>query len=240
MMQYKVRLYITKTIFDGVRIPIKKGAYLSILERESLLGSFDFKDGGQFLINEFLSSEQKIKILEILASLVNMYDVSGVKHKSKEKTYKILPTTIVGFAKAYRIDPEGGDCLLGRCVRHATCSQNKKVKDTSCHVVEFDAQPCMLIHHQIRASMKQNQYRTSICFNENTIIACMCDCKAGCEGNGRVICVHVLPIMYQITLLLFKELSHDILVEYANWWRNIHDTDFIEKNKDEIKKAYSF
>jgi hypothetical protein len=183
-----------------------------------------------------LSSENKLKILAILASLVNMYDVSACKNKSREKTYKILPTSIVGFARACRVDPEGGDRLLVRCVRHATCSQTDKVKKTTCHVVDFDRNPCLLVHHRMRASMKQNIYRCSICFNEETIIACMCDCKAGCEGNGRVVCVHILPIIYQITLLLFDELAHDILVEYANRWRTLHDAAFIEENKCEIKK----
>jgi hypothetical protein len=134
-------------------------------------------------------------------------------------------------------EPEGGDRLLGRCVRHATCSHSDKVKEKTCHVIKFDNQPCLLVHQRMRASMKQNVYNTSICFNENTIIACLCDCKSGCEGNGRIVCVHTLPIMYQITLLLSDELAHDILVEYSNQWRTLHDTDFIKENKDEIKRT---
>jgi hypothetical protein len=37
-----------ETTLEGVGIPVKKGAYLRILEKESLLSSFDFMDGGQF------------------------------------------------------------------------------------------------------------------------------------------------------------------------------------------------
>jgi hypothetical protein len=84
--------------------------------------------------------------------------------------------------------------------------------------------------------MKQNVYSTSVCFNENTIVACLCDCKSGCEGNGRVICVHILPIMYQITFELFESLANNILIEYANRYRTIHDNEFIQNNKQTIKQ----
>jgi hypothetical protein len=54
-------------------------------------------------------------------------------------------------------------------------------------------------------------------------------------GNGRIICVHVLPVIYQITLLLFDGLADHILVEYANRWRTIHEKKFIFKHELEIK-----
>jgi hypothetical protein len=120
-------MYDEKTT-EGVRFPIQKGSYLKLLQRDALITTFYFRDGGQFLIDEYLSSEQKLQILSIMASLVNMYDPTINANQNtlttRHKTYKILPTSIVGFARACRIDPEGGNRLLER-VRHATDTPTK-------------------------------------------------------------------------------------------------------------------
>jgi hypothetical protein len=78
-------------------------------------------------------------------------------------------------------------------------------------------------------------YSSTVCFNHEDLLCCSCDCRAGCEGNGKVLCVHILPLLYQITHFLFDGLADSILVEYANRWKSIQDYEFIKSQHDEIK-----
>jgi hypothetical protein len=151
-------------------------------------------------------------------------------------TYKLVPTTIVGFAEESRVQKDAGYQIVERCLRNAVDSQTKHIKNSECHIVLYNNKPSILVHHQVCALMKSNEYSTSMCFNDEDMIACKCECKAGCEGNGRVLCVHVLPLIYQITHLLFDGLADNILVEYANRWKSIHDYEFINDNHKKIKE----
>ena len=50
------------------------------------------------------------------------------------------------------------------------------------------------------------------------IIATRCQCHAGGEKEERVVCVHNLPLLYQLTLLLDDGLAEHLLVELCSRW----------------------
>jgi hypothetical protein len=97
----------------------------------------------------------------------------------------------------------------------------------------------LLIEHTVKASMKQIEYNVVVCFSENTVVACSCDCQAGCYEDGRVLCVHILPVIYQLTFLLFDGLADNILVELSNQWTAKYEQQVSSvEMKNEIRKYF--
>ncbi|MCU0329087.1 MAG: hypothetical protein MUE53_08855, partial [Chitinophagales bacterium] len=66
-------------------------------------------------------------------------------------------------------------------------------------------------------------YKTSVMFGSEGIIGCKCDCKAGSYNDKKIICVHILPVLLQFTVLLFDGLSEHLLCELANTWSSMSD-----------------
>ena len=65
--------------------------------------------------------------------------------------------------------------------------------------------------------MKQDTYQVEVAFTQENIIACSCTCKAGALDSERVLCVHVLPVLFLISQEMFKHLLEHILYEWADY-----------------------
>jgi hypothetical protein len=145
-----------------------------------------------------------------------------------------VPTTIVSFAEAARLHE--GFRLIMRCLRHAIDPQAFSLIYATGYIVLYEEQPALLLHHRVKASMKDQLYEVSVCFTEKTIISCQCSCKIGAMELERVMCVHVLPVIYQMTLMLFDGLADSCLIELANDWKNIEANGMTTTLKKEIKE----
>ena len=66
--------------------------------------------------------------------------------------------------------------------------------------------------------MNKEDYNTEVAVTSNTILCCRCSCNSGCEKNERVVCVHVLPVLFQLSMLLSDGLAQHFLIELANRW----------------------
>lgn len=55
---------------------------------------------------------------------------------------------------------------------------------------------------------------TQVIFTKDVIVSCTCTCKCGSHDDQRVVCVHILPIIYKITLLMYRGLAEHMLVEF--------------------------
>jgi hypothetical protein len=80
--------------------------------------------------------------------------------------------------------------------------------------------------------MKTTIYNTKVAFTGSKLIACSCDCKAGSFGIERVLCVHVLPILFQVCQLMHMALSEHILIELSNFFTDTRN--MIEVNEDTL------
>jgi hypothetical protein len=67
----------------------------------------------------------------------------------------------------------------------------------------------------IPASMKNDVYKTGIVATAKDILCCKCSCKCGSDGKERIVCVHNLPLLFLLTLLLFEDLAEHMLLEFA-------------------------
>jgi hypothetical protein len=134
------------------------------------------------------------------------------------------------------VHQDGKSRLLRRSIIHAVDQRSNKLSDknTKCSIVTYNNTPAILICHQINASMRPAHHNVVVCFNKDMIIASKCDCQAGCFVNGRALCVHIIPILYQITLLLFDGLAETLIIEFANHWQQI-SMDMDQIMKEEVK-----
>jgi hypothetical protein len=142
---------------------------------------------------------------------------------------------IVDFADVARLHK--GFRLIQRCIRHAIDPQTYSILFATVYIVDYNNKPCLLVHHRMEASMRNETHDVVVCFDDENIVACSCSCKVGGWKDHRIICVHVLPVIYQITLLLFDGMAEHVIVELSNHWRSITGTarEVSENDLAEIK-----
>ncbi len=57
------------------------------------------------------------------------------------------------------------------------------------------------------------------------------DCGAGPVGDSRHICIHIVPLLVELTLLLFNGLAEHFLVELAVQWKHEDDNNLSDEQK---------
>lgn len=78
----------------------------------------------------------------------------------------------------------------------------------------------LVVNNKIVASMKDSEYDVTNAFTKKDLIACKCDCHAVGHDKERVICVHTLPSIYLLPMLLDGSLSEHLLVELCSRWNS--------------------
>ena len=118
------------------------------------------------------------------------------------------------FADRSRI--HSGCRLLKRAVRHAMDPEGVSILSSSCCIIAHMNTTGLHINHTVKASMKKASYIVKTSFTSTDILAVSCECKAGSSANENVICVHILPVLLQLSLLIFDGLAEHMLCEIAN------------------------
>ena len=103
------------------------------------------------------------------------------------------------------------------------------IEDSSCSVVRFVKDEMkedvpqyyttgLLISTKVPPSFKtEAPYGVQVVVCNEGIVACRCSCKAGSQGCNRHVDVHVLPVLYQLTLFLIECLAEHLLYEVGQW-----------------------
>ena len=153
-------------------------------------------------------------VLEIFASLVE-YKNDFKFTKFDHKVYKALPSYFVHIANGSR--PDSGFRLLRRCTRHSMDTQVHNIQETRGTLFQNESGTIgMSMNNLVPDSMKQNKYYdVSVAFSSDELMTCQCDCKRGGEGDQKIVCVHILPIIFQLSLLLVEGLAENILLELS-------------------------
>jgi hypothetical protein len=196
-------------VFQNVTVPKEIPMYLQSLQP---IITFDLKKGASFIDDDSLNLQEVIDVLQIIQELVNIKKHNHEKD-DMQRTYSVIPTLLIDIANHARHE-HAGYRLLKRCIRHALDSASVDIQLAKVSVVKVDYETALLVEHKVRASMKQELYDVTVCFTKQTVIACSCTCKCGGQGTEKVLCIqHVLPVMYQMLLLVFEGLAEHILVE---------------------------
>ena len=69
------------------------------------------------------------------------------------------------------------------------------------------------LENNIPASMKACQYEPTVAFTSEGLLSCTCTCKCGGDHDDRIVCVHILPLIFQLAILLVDGLAENILLE---------------------------
>ena len=67
----------------------------------------------------------------------------------------------------------------------------------------------------IPASMNKKVYECGVVATANDILCCQCSCQCGSKGKEKQVCVHILPLLFLLTILLFEDLAEHMLLELA-------------------------
>ena len=88
--------------------------------------------------------------------------------------------------------------------------------------------------------MKGNtMYASTVALTKDDLVATSCTCKAGSHGLEQGVCVHSLPLILQLILLLVDGLANHILVELCQHWSTHLESKIDGMNKLEQTKKIS-
>ena len=134
-----------------------------------------------------------MEVTSLLADLIK------IDHNETDggSTYRVLPKIIIDFSK--KAWTNSGYRLCKRACRHAMDPKSVDIFFANGNIIIYKNKTGLLVHHEVRASMKNEKYSVSVAFTSETIVACSCTCKAGSSRNEKTVCVHILPVLFQIT-----------------------------------------
>jgi hypothetical protein len=118
--------------------------------------------------------------------------------------------------------------LIKRAVRHLMDPKSIDIQECKGQVFEVDNKIGLVISHQIKASMKTAIYNVTVALTCTNLLACTRACKAG-SMNKKIVCVHILPVIFQIGQLMWRGLSEHMLVEFANFFQGENNI-YLAKN----------
>jgi hypothetical protein len=186
---YKTREMYNQLVTSKVPVPCENTDYFQVLLQNNKVTSFDFANGGDFIVDSRLSFNQVAKLIKIIAGLVTIVKPNEEEPKQyTDRAYRLVPRMIVDFAEQARINT--GFRLVHRCMRHGIDPQTYSILFSKCHIVTYNNEPCILVHHRMEASMRQISYKVMVCFNKEDIVACSCECKVVDGRNTNTLCTH--------------------------------------------------
>jgi hypothetical protein len=211
-------------IIDTVSVPLHPTSYLKHLNK---VVTIDLSAGGLCVCDTKLMLNDLVETLKIMCELVNVNTTrTGDVQDILSRTYSVIPTLIIDMAQKARFD-SGGYRLLKRCIRHAMDTFAIDVCQCQLSLVKLmNEQVGLLMTHKVRASMKTDVYDVTVCFTKSEIQACECSCRCGSKLQDRVLCIHILPCLYQITLLIFDGPAEHVLIELAAHISTLNESDF--------------
>jgi SWIM zinc finger len=83
--------------------------------------------------------------------------------------------------------------------------------------------------------MKSDTYDVKVAITKNDLMTCSCTCRAGSIDEEQIVCVHILPVLFQMTQILYFGMSQHILVEMANCLNSIQQEPMLTSNNEQEK-----
>ena len=198
----------------------------------------NFKEGGSFLAEPDLKATYIPGVLDLFASLVTFESGKKTEWKKDAAVYDALPSLFIKFASGSRVD--SGHRLLMRCVRHAFDSRAPSLDNQSASLILHEGSVGIQLNAAIPASMKKQVYECGVVATAQDILCCQCGCQCGSKGTEKQVCVHILPLLFLLTILLFEDLAEHMLLELAAcmssdiWDKSVWSDDDIEWMKRSI------
>ena len=110
---------------------------------------------------------------------------------------------------------DSGYRLLQRCIHHATDSRFPRIDKENKTLINHKGELGIHLRACVPASMKNCSYQSEIVITPTKVLCCKCTCQCGSQNKERTLCIHNLPLLYSLTLLLFRDLADLIIREFA-------------------------
>jgi hypothetical protein len=178
----------------------------------------DFKAKVAFLAHPDLTAMHIPGILQLFGSMVAIKTPKKTQCSKVMSLHDILPASMFMYAANCRVD--SGYRLLQRCIRHATDSRFPMIDKEIAMLINHNGELRIQLSAVVPASMKNCSYMSEIVLTPTKNLCCKCTCPCGSQNKERTLCVHNLPLLYYLTLLLFRELAGHIIREFAACMRS--------------------
>ena len=101
------------------------------------------------------------------------------------------------------------------CVRRIFDSRTPSLDESTAMLILHEGDIGIHMNLSIAASMKKNVYNPEIVAITNAIMCCKCTCQCGSQNKEQILCVHILPLIFLMSLLLFEDLAEHMLLELS-------------------------
>ena len=140
---------------------------------------------------------------------------------------------------------------MRRCIRHSLDTKTPSILCAHGSVFQHRGEVGFAIRHQISPSFKDGMYSYYVtsALIASSVLAAKCDCKAGPEctktastgtsssDSGTHICVHCLPVLYQLTMLLMECLAEHTIVTFASCFSKCDESDLDKAALDMLRES---
>jgi hypothetical protein len=151
-----------ENIVSNIIYPLHPTTYLKDITK---ICPFEIKEGGCYLQNNILTTQQKIDLTKLLKEFVAL---PLTINTNKSKYYQIIPNIIRKFVEGCRLG--SGFRLIRRAVRHAM----DPMASCQCQLFEANNKIGLVIEHQVKASMKTAIYNVTVALTCDDLLACTC------------------------------------------------------------------
>ena len=91
------------------------------------------------------------------------------------------------------------------------------------HLFREDGEIGVIYNNKVPASMKSDTYDVEVSSSKQGLIGAKFSCREGSVGSERVTCVHICPVLFQLTLILCDGLAEHILLEFTAIWSDSYE-----------------
>lgn len=177
-----------------------------------------FSPGG--FINDTVSIPDSVVplIIELMAGFVKperysnspySASVSGIviNFANKSRAVNGLSHKIIKSSIRHAVDPRFPSFMDKTfCLFHHQCTRGDSVG--------------IVLENSVPAPMKEMLYNSKIAFTIHNLLACDCECLASGKdtGDDQITCIHNLPLIVSIGMLLYRGLAKNFLHDVSTRW----------------------
>jgi hypothetical protein len=209
-----VRVY--KGREDNVPFPIYASNAIDECRHWSKIVDIELQYGGAFLADPAIQSQHIPGILHLFGSMVT-YDREHQTGWMKQINDS-MPAMLLRFAAQSRLGC--GYRLLARCARHTFDSKMPPPDREIATLIFHDGEVGIHLSSKVPASMKNEVYQSEIVVTPTKILCCRCTCPCGSQTVERVVCVHNLPLLLNMSVFIGECLGEHLLMELAACWNS--------------------
>ena len=182
-----------------------------------------------------ISNKMLLKVLNLFDTMVEYQQ--NIKFTSFDhRLYQVLPTYFIYMANGSRL--HSGFRLIKRCASHAMDSNTRYLIETSAQLLLIKSREvAILINNDIPVSMKSKVYKYFALLSASDLIACKYDYQYRSFGPEAVTCIHILPLIFKLTLLLVEGLAQNLLLKLCARIDSLVENTLSSDTVKEIKKV---